>query len=299
MDWDFVVERNRKGLMQVLAMLVAMAGLAGPGLPFSPDGRRWPVPAGAASGGFPGAGPGPLPAAGGGEAAFPAPPAERLTLSRRMHRAVMRLLRPAEAAVRRLVIVAARGIVVPPPRLPPLRPASVPAQPSGGRLGPVPASRPARRPPAAIALPLLDPPRRIARRRWTGPRSVPRIAVPGVTPLFALPPRRKPPMSFDRMDVARLALRLDALGRVLDDLPRQALRFARWRARNEAFAARERETGEPSRRVSKGRYRYRRPWPLRTGRAPGSVRRPTHEVHTLLADLHGLAFDVLQRPDTS
>ena len=45
------------------------------------------------------------------------------TLPRHLHRAVLRLLRPAEAATRRLVIVAARGIVVSPlhhaPRGPP------------------------------------------------------------------------------------------------------------------------------------------------------------------------------------
>ena len=41
------------------------------------------------------------------------------TLPRHLHRAVLSLLRPAEAAVRRLIIVAARGIVV---ALPPARP---------------------------------------------------------------------------------------------------------------------------------------------------------------------------------
>ena len=41
------------------------------------------------------------------------------TLPRHLHRAVLRLLRPAESAVRRLVIVAARGLVV---TLPPQRP---------------------------------------------------------------------------------------------------------------------------------------------------------------------------------
>jgi hypothetical protein len=40
------------------------------------------------------------------------------TLPRYLHTAVLRLLRPAESAVRRLVIVAARGVVVPPPRSP-------------------------------------------------------------------------------------------------------------------------------------------------------------------------------------
>jgi hypothetical protein len=36
----------------------------------------------------------------------------RTTLPRHLHRAVMRLLRPAEAAARRLIIAQARGLVV-------------------------------------------------------------------------------------------------------------------------------------------------------------------------------------------
>jgi hypothetical protein len=66
MDWNAAIERNREALKRVLAMLVAMAELAG----------------------------------------------VRPTLPRHLHRAVLRLLRPAEAAARRLVIVAARGMVV-------------------------------------------------------------------------------------------------------------------------------------------------------------------------------------------
>ena len=80
----------------------------------------------------------------------------------------------------------------------------------------------------------------------------------------------------------RLALRLQALGAALDDLPGQAKRFARWKARTLAG-------------------RTCRAWPLRPGRPPGQrpARRRTHEVHEILHDLHGLAFDVLEHPDTS
>ena len=38
------------------------------------------------------------------------------TLPRHLYRTILRLLRPAESAVRRLIIVAARGLVVPPAR---------------------------------------------------------------------------------------------------------------------------------------------------------------------------------------
>ena len=106
MDWDRVVEGNKAALQRILAMLVAMAGLGS--TPSSPlvaeDGsvRR-------------------------GEAETLAGPGEGCceergpaTLPRRLHRAVLRQLRPLESATRRLIIVAARDL--PMPALPPLRP---------------------------------------------------------------------------------------------------------------------------------------------------------------------------------
>ena len=44
------------------------------------------------------------------------------TLPRRLHRAILRLLRPAESAVRRLIVIAARGLVVPPSPQRPAKP---------------------------------------------------------------------------------------------------------------------------------------------------------------------------------
>src|SRR6187401_25372 len=91
MDWHLAIEKNREALKRVLAMLVAMAGLA-----VLPAGDRvdWRS----------------------------AP-----TLPRHLHRFVLRLLRPAEAAARRLIIVAARGLVVElaPPRTPKPKPPSI------------------------------------------------------------------------------------------------------------------------------------------------------------------------------
>ena len=71
---------------------------------------------------------------------------------------------------------------------------------------------------------------------------------------------------------------------LLDDLPRAARRFARWRA------------NVMSRALSK---KTRRLWPLRPGRAPGLPSRRTHEVHEILSVVHGLAFWSLERRDTS
>ena len=85
------VDRNHAALKHILTSLVAMAGWTATGGTF----LRACGEAGSASG-------------------------RPNTLPRHLYVAILRLLRPAEAATRRLVIVLSRGIVV---TLPPLRPA--------------------------------------------------------------------------------------------------------------------------------------------------------------------------------
>ncbi len=291
MDWNLAIERNTEALKRILAALVAMAELGGQ-FTFFRQSRCLR------------------------QRAFPRkesklPPA--LTLPRHLHTAVLRLLRPAESAVRRLIIVAARGVIVPPP---PPRSAWSPA--SQGRIRGItaattwilPRSRGtaegdgvgiAQRTPARpLALPLFDRlPRWQSRPRRPAPTSVPRISVPGYTTPSPIVPRRLPSPD-DPVDATRLGRRLATLAAALDDLPRQAKRFARWRARRDAIIAQERngdaiaQTGEPH-----------RIWPLRPGRPPGQHprrgrKKSAHEIHEILKDLHGLAFDVLEeRRDTS
>jgi len=261
MDWDAAIEKNREALKRVLAMLVAMAGLEYPSLacrPSLPQGERTAV----------------------------------ITLPRYLHRAVLRLLRPAEAAARRLVIVAARGMVVAvsqpasaqvaPPAPSPSALGADTSPPEGGEDGSR-ASRP--------SFPLFDPLRRFHPRRPAA-RGVPRISFPGFSEPFPIPPPR---LADDPVDAARLALRFAALGRVLDDLPREARRFARWRCRNAVQI-------EEGRNLPSGHGRIRRVWPLRPGRPPGdrpANRGPRHEVHDILDVTHGLAFWALESPDTS
>jgi len=178
--------------------------------------------------------------------------------------------------------VAARGLVV---TLPPLRPRKPKptslAKPGGTGIIMPPSSLPPR--PRTLALPLFDSlrsPLSKGRPRYQPQASIPRISFPGSIAPSPIVPRR-PPWRDDRLDATRLALRLAALAAALDDLPRQARRFARWKARKEIG-------------------RTRRTWPLRPGRPPGqrAASRRT-EVHEILQDLHGLAFDVLDRRDTS
>ena len=233
MDWDLAIEKNRAALMRVLAMLVAMAGLAGGEAFTSPlrGGRRSSdrrVGVIAAPQPPPDASRRP-PLKGGVEPA--------LTLPRHLHRAILRLLRAAESAVRRLVIVMARGVTLQPPRrrAAPAGPAFLDKPGSTGLYAPQSAGvsgflplvprRGGRNATRAFALPLLEPLRPFRPHRPPS-SGMPRICVPGVS---APAPLRPPPAPDDPLDATRLALRLRALGAALDDLPAQARRFARWR----------------------------------------------------------------------
>ena len=238
----------------------------------------------------------------------------RRTLPRHLHRAILRLLRPAESAVRRLIIIAARGLVVtlPKPRVRKPKPNWKAHIATLRRLGIAvtmsPADfarftaeqraaekRAAARRAGVPALPLVDPLRNPLRRRirYTPAHKAPRIrsfddAAPAP---WRLPP---PPSADDMIDATRIAKRLAALGRALDDLPGQARRFARWKARNAAGMQNQN---------ARAAGRTRRRSPLKPGRAPGlslaASRRPRHEVHEILKDMQYFAREVLAKPDTS
>ncbi len=188
-----------------------------------------------------------------------------------LHSAVLRVLRPAESAMRRLIVIAARGLVV---KLAPSRP--MPAEPIGKGCG----SRRA-------SFQLFDP-----RKNFAGPRRrvfariAPRIHFFGNDPrVAALWPAPQPapdpaPPPDGLVNAERLSRRLQALKLALDDLPRQARRLARWRVRRETA---------PSLKFKS---------PLRPGHPPGYRRKPVHEVDEVLIECHGLACDAM-RPNTS
>jgi len=268
MDGSAAIEQNRMALKRIVAALIAMAGL-------DADREAW------------------------GERKT------RFTLPRHLWLAVLRLLRPAEAAARRLIIAAARGLTItlPPPRKPAPRP--VPPDQFLRRFGiavTMPAvgvaaaarhsAAPAR--PRSYCLPLLDalrtPEPYGGRRRTVPAHAAPRIMLPGIIAPHRLPAPASPD---DPVSAVRLAQRLTALAAALDDLPGQARRFARWKARRDARL---------TRRIS----------PLKPGRPPGSRlaridasatrAKRSHkirEVDEILAHAHALALYALDNPDTS
>ena len=306
MDWDLAIERNTEALKRILAALVAMAGAAAFTSPLW-GGRR------EASGG--GCAPTITPTRRSDDRRPPhkgeVETGERPTLSRRLHRAILRQLRPLESATRRLIIVAARDLPV--PALPPSRPrksepdlkaAHAPLRSLGlavvlssadiaraaaeKRAAEKRAAARANRAGHPFVLPLADPRKRFGkRRRYVPAHAAPRIIFFDGSIPHKLPP---PPGPHDQIDATRLALRLAGIGRALADLPAQAQRYVRWKARHSQF---------PSPLRGGGSSRIRRISPLRPGRAPGWRQRSKDEINEILADMQYVAREVLRAPDTS
>jgi hypothetical protein len=204
-------------------------------------------------------------------------------ISHPLHRAVLRVLRPAESAVRRLIVIAARGLVV---KLAPSRPISPrkAAKPTAKGLG-------SSRPPS---FQLFDPrkrlmPVRAMKSTWRVPRIgfLPPPPDPTVAAIFAARAARAPapaaapaPPSDGLASAKSLTRRLVALKAALEDLPRQAKRLARW----------------PQRRKEAPGHKFLSP--LRPGRPPGYRRKPIHEVDEVLIECDDLAWEAM-KPDTS
>ena len=184
-------------------------------------------------------------------------------IPRSLHSAVLGVLRPAESAVRRLIVIAARGVVV---KLAPSRP-----MPSGKVIGKGGGS-------SLPSFQLFDPRKRLKPVRvMKFTRLVPRIRFigpdPRVAALFPAPrPVVEPPPPPDgRVSATRLHRRLQALKLALDDLPHQAKRLVRWEQRRKAAPG------------------FKFLVPLRSGHPPGYRRKPIHEVDEVLTECDGLA----------
>ena len=305
MDWNLAIEKNREALRRILATLIAMVAAANggsAGFPFFPQKGSDASNRAQAE----------------GRKLSPA-----RTLPRHLHRLMLRLLRPAEAAARRLVILAARGLVVElsPPSIAKPKPKKPPLNRRNGfgtgmviRPGPLPewALALAPRRSSSLSLPLLDPLKRFGvRRRSVKPSAMPRIRSFDDPRIGFFQPTRVPdplpPSPDDPLDAGRLHRRLEAIARTLDDLPGQAKRLARWQARRDAEAAQEQASrAQDEYRDAAGvqnKYRdagrFRRLSPMRPGRPPGWRRKPDHEVYDVLNELQGLAVWAGERADTS
>ncbi len=193
----------------------------------------------------------------------------RADLPRHMYRAMLSILRPAKSAVRRLIIIAAHGIIV--------KLGAARAFPAGlaQKLKLVLDNDAGRIP----AFGLIDPLKRFApegfewAKDWEKVQVMPRISVPGlIDPVFE---DRFIPLRDDPIDCASLRRRLRAVKEALDNLPRHARRLARWRMRGELA----RETSPRPARLT----------PFRPGLAPGKHRHEEREIDAILGDCHYFA----------
>jgi hypothetical protein len=201
-------------------------------------------------------------------------------LSKRTYRKVLAILRPAESAVRRLIVVMARDLEVEPPAD---RKAKAKRAGKGKGKG-------KRKGQSRSSFPLFDPRLRdggFGRRRRKGPVVLPRIRwlgdyselPPYLRPKPEPPPAPKPEPD-DTVSAKSLFRRLARIKDALSDLPRQALRYARMRAKAMAEDSPKLDTV------------------LRRGPPPGFRPKSRHEVHEILRECQWLARTVAA-PDTS
>ena len=184
-------------------------------------------------------------------------------LPREAYRAAQTLLRPTEAAVRRLIIIAARGLGA--------KPVAARPMPKGLMI----VSKGLKNP----AFPLFDARKRFIQRevQYAALKGGPRIH--SFESFFqAHTPRAAPPDT--SLDATQLLRRFQAVKHALETLPRQALRLVRWKARRKL--------------MKNPKFRS----PLRPGNPPGHRDKPKHKIDFVLRECHGLAFDAL-REDSS
>jgi hypothetical protein len=188
----------------------------------------------------------------------------RTALPRPVCRAIRAILRPAEAALRRLIVVAAALLA-----------GSAAAIRAGGSFRPLPdfsafASRETR-----PAFPLIDPRKRfVPDREWQGlGRAVPRIWVSGFRdPVFQ-------PEKPEETGAATILRRIAALDLALKSLPRQARRLQRLMERRKDAKPGPGAVG-----------------PIRPGRPPGHRSRHSHAVDAILRECHWLAREAERHP---
>ena len=183
-------------------------------------------------------------------------------LPRALTLAAERLLRPAESALRRLIVIAARGLIVKPS---PKRP-----MPKGLLI--------VRKGDKAMSFRLFDTRKTFDFIVAENPLFI-NVKTYGSNPFSLFSPSR-PVEQGGGPNAIQLCRRLAAVAHALKTLPCQALRLARWRERRKTIA-------HPTFTS-----------PLRPGPPPGHRAKPTAEVDFVLKECHALAWDVV-REDSS
>lgn len=192
---------------------------------------------------------------------------------RGVYLAILFVLRPAEAATRRLVVIVKA-------RMREAVKGGSPRCKQTAPSGPIPKGAGKRLP----LFPLFDPRKQVPElaRRKAGKGPAPRMfffdgSDPEIEP--EIENTRSPD---DMIDAERLGRRMQALHLALGDLTAQAKRLARVQSRRQA-------AGESIKRTK----------PLRGGRPPGYRARWRHAVDEVLSDCHQLALWALAAPDSS
>ncbi len=189
------------------------------------------------------------------------------TLPYRIYAAILLILRPAESAVRRLIIIAARGLILKP-------------QATRQNLPNFPAfaaMNSARIPQFA----LLDPLKHFSLEDFNQ-NSNPHVSFSSSWDPSDFAPSLSQPD--EPVNAALLFSRMRALRAALSDLPKQARRLARWQARRDELL---RSKSKPT-RISI----------FRPGLPPGWRQRSIHDVDDVLRECHGLAIYAVNGPDT-
>jgi hypothetical protein len=182
-------------------------------------------------------------------------------LPRSLYFAVLRILRPAEAAVRRLISIAAHGLI--------LVARKKRAAPLGlaQRVGANPVPSFCLIDPLKNFTPILDE----------------AMLPPHLSALAD--PHSSPAHLEYQINAVHLLQRLQAISHALDTMSAQARRLARWQTLRQIALT---LTPKPM-RLS----------PFRPGRPPGYRDRIVHEVDTILRECHGLAWDRREAQNSS
>jgi hypothetical protein len=106
------------------------------------------------------------------------------------------------------------------------------------------------------------------------------------------------PSAFAPVNATHIGQRLNALMRALDNLPAQARRLVRWQQKRDAALKSLMLGCEQREPRSTHTWSPRRLSPMRPGLPPGWRERKVHEVDDVLRECHGLANDLLNAPDT-